>query len=52
MNWGSWGEFWAMSGHGLYVWGSYAVTFGALALEVTRLAARRRRALESARERP
>jgi heme exporter protein D len=28
MNWGSFSEFWAMGGHGLYVWGSY----GTLAL--------------------
>ena len=26
MNWNSAGEFFAMGGYGLYVWGSYAVT--------------------------
>ena len=25
MNWGSAGEFFAMGGYGLYVWGSYAM---------------------------
>ena len=44
MNWGSAGEFFAMGGKGLYVWGSYAVTFLCLALELTALAARRRAA--------
>jgi len=44
MNWGGWGEFWAMGGKGFYVWGSYAVTFTALAIEVYLL---RRRAREA-----
>jgi heme exporter protein D len=26
MNWGSAEAFWAMGGHGFFVWGSYAVT--------------------------
>jgi heme exporter protein D len=26
MNWGSASEFFAMGGHGFFVWGSYAVT--------------------------
>jgi len=34
MNWGSVGEFLAMGGYGLYVWGSYGVTVLCLALEV------------------
>ena len=41
MNWGSVGEFFAMGGKGLYVWGSYAVTFALIALELALLAKRR-----------
>ena len=44
MNWGSAGEFFAMGGKGLYVWGSYAVTFVCLVLELVSLAMRRRAA--------
>ena len=33
MSWGSWSEFFAMGGYGLYVWGSYGVTFALLFLE-------------------
>ena len=34
MRWQSWADFWAMGGYGLYVWGSMAVTFVLMALEV------------------
>ena len=34
MRWQSWADFWAMGGYGLYVWGSMAVTFLLMALEV------------------
>ena len=34
MNWNSFEEFWHMGGHGLYVWGSYAVTLVAMLTEV------------------
>lgn len=34
MRWESWGEFWAMGGYGLYVWGSVGVTALLLGLEV------------------
>ena len=44
MNWGSVGEFFAMGGKGLYVWGSYGVTFAVIALEIGLLALRRRSA--------
>jgi len=44
VSWGGWNEFWAMGGYGLYVWGSYAVTFVLIAVEVATLAARSRRA--------
>jgi heme exporter protein D len=46
MNWGSAGEFFAMGGYGLYVWGSFGVTAAALLIETVlvrqRLAATRR----------
>ncbi|HEX6003620.1 MAG TPA: heme exporter protein CcmD [Burkholderiales bacterium] len=51
MNWGSVDAFLAMGGYGLYVWGSYAVTFLAIAIEIAVLRGRRRailRQLESA----
>jgi heme exporter protein D len=34
MQWGSWAEFWAMAGYGLYVWGSYAIFFVAVLIEI------------------
>ena len=48
MSWGSWSEFLAMGGYALHVWGSYAVTFGLIAVEVAMLAVRRRNALRGA----
>ena len=42
MNWGGWSEFWHMGGYGLYVWGSYAVTAVALAVELISLRAKRK----------
>lgn len=44
MNWGSVSEFFAMGGKGLYVWGSYGVTFAVIALEIALLVLRRRTA--------
>ena len=46
MNWGSWNEFFAMGGYALYVWGSYAVTLGLMAMETVLLVLRRRNILE------
>ena len=50
MNWASWSDFFAsffyMGGYALYVWGSYAVTAGLIAVEVILLDQRKRRALE------
>ena len=37
-------EFLAMGGYGVYVWGSYAVTFALLAIEVALLMKRTREA--------
>jgi heme exporter protein D len=48
MSWASWSDFWMMGGHGLYVWGSYAVTFALIVLEIVMLRLRRRAALEAA----
>ena len=42
MNWGSAGEFFAMGGYAFYVWGSYAVTFLLIAVELVLVAARHR----------
>ena len=45
MNWQSLDHFLAMGGYGLYVWGSYAVTFALLAAEILLVAKRRRNIL-------
>jgi len=45
VNWGSWSNFWAMGGYGLYVWGSYAVVAAVIAIEIWQLKSRRRAAL-------
>ncbi len=42
MQWDSVSEFFAMGGYAVYVWGSYAVTAAAIALEVWLLARRAR----------
>jgi heme exporter protein D len=44
------GEFIAMGGHALYVWGSLAMCAAALLWEVATLLQRRRRALEDLRD--
>lgn len=41
MIWNSWGDFFAMGGYALYVWGSVLVTFILLAGEVVALRMRR-----------
>jgi heme exporter protein D len=46
MNWGTWQNFLAMGGYGLYVWGSYAVTLVVLIAEIVALGARRRGVIE------
>jgi len=45
VNWGSLGNFLAMGGYGLYVWGSYLVTLALIVAEVVLLAKRRRNAV-------
>ncbi|MGZ8202146.1 MAG: heme exporter protein CcmD [Burkholderiales bacterium] len=47
MNWSSWSDFWAMGGYGLYVWGSYGITFALMALELVSVRRRRRMALQN-----
>jgi len=42
MNWGSAGEFFAMGGYALYVWGAYGVTTLFLVLEIVLLVLRKR----------
>ena len=42
MNWSSWSEFFAMGGYGVYVWGSYIVTFVCVIGEMLLISNRRR----------
>lgn len=37
MIWQSWGDFFAMGGYALYVWGSLGVTFALMAIETVLL---------------
>ena len=46
MSWASGSDFFAMGGYALYVWGSYGVTAGMIAMEVILLFVRRRNALK------
>ncbi|MFO1327750.1 MAG: heme exporter protein CcmD [Rubrivivax sp.] len=48
-HWSSLADFLAMGGYGLYVWGSFGVTAGAIGWELVMLAQRRRRALDEVR---
>lgn len=41
MNWNSWNDFFAMGGHGLYVWGSLGMCAAGIAAEVVLLRLRR-----------
>ena len=42
MNWSSWSEFFSMGGYGLYVWGSYLVSFACIIGEIWLILNRRR----------
>ena len=42
----NWGEFFAMGGYGLYVWGSYGVTLLLMVVEVILLLHRKRTLLQ------
>jgi len=48
MTWASAGEFFAMGGYGVYVWGAYAVTAVFMVVEATLTIRRRRRAMHDA----
>jgi len=48
MQWSSPSEFFAMGGHGLYVWGSYGVAALLMVVEPWLAARRRRRAVHDA----
>jgi len=48
MSWGSAGEFFAMGGYGLYVWGSYGLTAALIGFESWLALRRRQRALREA----
>ena len=45
MNWNSASEFFDMGGHGLFVWGSYAICLLVMTVEPVLAARRRRQAL-------
>jgi heme exporter protein D len=49
MAWQSFEHFLSMGGYGLYVWGSYAVTFALIAAEIVLVAKRRRDVLRMLR---
>ena len=42
MNWSNLSEFFSMGGYGLYVWGSYVVTFICILGEIFLISSRRR----------
>ncbi len=42
MGWNSWAEFFSMGGYGLYVWGSYLMSFVCIAGEIWLILNRRR----------
>jgi len=44
MIWNSAAEFFAMGGHGAFVWGAYALTFACMAVEPVLAVRRHRRA--------
>jgi heme exporter protein D len=44
--WSSWSDFFAMGGYALYVWGSLAVVFGAIAIELVLVEQRSKAAIE------
>ncbi|MFM8770301.1 MAG: heme exporter protein CcmD [Rubrivivax sp.] len=48
MNWNSASEFFDMGGHGLFVWGSYAVCLLVMTVEPVLAVRRRRQALQEA----
>ena len=49
MNWGSASEFFAMGGHGLYVWGSFGACAALMAIEPILARTRRSQAINELR---
>jgi heme exporter protein D len=49
VNWQSAGDFFAMGGYGLYVWGSYAVTAALMLIEPVLTRRHHARSLQAAR---
>jgi heme exporter protein D len=50
MHWNSISEFLAMGGYGFYVWGSFAVTFIAMAIELWLINQRRKKVRRTLQE--
>jgi len=50
MKWASIGDFIAMGGYGLYVWGAYLVTVAIIAAEIAFLVARHRAARKGSQD--
>jgi heme exporter protein D len=50
VNWASAADFWAMGGHGFYVWGSYATVGAVIAIEIWLLKARRNSAVAEVKQ--
>ena len=48
MHWNSLSEFISMGGYGVYVWGSFGVTFVLLTAEIVMLRARKRKLAQGA----
>ena len=46
MQWQSWTEFWNMGGKAFFVWGSYAVTFLLIAIELVQISWKRKNTLQ------
>ncbi len=46
MNWSGWQEFWAMGGHGFFVWMSYGAALAAVVAEIVVLRRARAQALK------
>ncbi len=47
MQWHSVSDFFAMGGYAFYVWGSFGITFGCMAIELLLLQSRRQRIMQA-----
>ena len=50
MQWHSVNEFLAMGGYAFYVWGSFGITFGCMAIELLLLNSRRQRIAQAVKQ--